>query len=113
MTLAQSIGKFVGPVMLLYVPSIASDPRVTLVLDLVNISQSQNGEFLPCGKTNHLKRTLILHPTNISDPGPVPWIPKGSLGSKLDPGHDSRHSDVHGQKLCDAVQEGPGHDSTH
>ena len=30
----------------------------------------------------------------------------------LDPGHDPRHSDVHGQKLCDAVQEGPGHDST-
>ena len=42
--MVQSIGKFVGPLMLLYVPSIASDPRVTLVLDLVNISQSQNGE---------------------------------------------------------------------
>jgi hypothetical protein len=48
--MVQSSGKFVGPLMLLYVPSIASDPRVTLVLDLVNISQSQNGEGYHAGK---------------------------------------------------------------
>ena len=75
---------------------------MTLVLDLINISQSQNGEGYHAG-INHLKRTFVLHP---DDKHRIPGRPP------LDLGHDPRHSDVHGQTLCDAVQEGPGHYST-